>query len=95
MPLFTKLKNTPQIFVDIITNSKHTGRKIYKILTLTYGHKSADFHETTEEWRITEQVWSEWDENCIKFNFYFFIFFIVAPCILVHVEFTHQQMHFY
>jgi len=22
-------------------------------------------------------------------------FFIVAPCILIYVEFTHQQMHFY
>ena len=21
--------------------------------------------------------------------------FIVAPCILIYVEFTHQQMHFY
>ena len=24
-----------------------------------------------------------------------FFFFIVAPYILVYVEFTHQQMHFY
>ena len=23
------------------------------------------------------------------------IFFIVAPCILVYVQFTHQQMHFF
>jgi len=30
MSLFTKLKITPQHFVDIITNSKHRGRKIYK-----------------------------------------------------------------
>ena len=24
-----------------------------------------------------------------------FFFFIVAPCILIHLEFTHQQMHFF
>jgi len=25
----------------------------------------------------------------------YFIFFIVAPCILIYVDFTHQQMHFF
>ena len=24
-----------------------------------------------------------------------YFFLIVAPCILMHVQFTHQQMHFY
>jgi len=35
MPLFTKLTITPQNFVDIITNSKHTGPKMCKTVTLT------------------------------------------------------------
>ena len=34
-------------------------------------------------------------DNCITITGYLDFFLIVAPCILIYVQFTHQQMHFY
>jgi len=33
--------------------------------------------------------------SALMFKKHGYIFFIVAPCILIYVEFTHQQMHFF
>jgi len=33
--------------------------------------------------------------NDVDSNLRCAIFFIVAPCILIYVEFTNQQMHFF
>ena len=36
----------------------------------------------------------EQKQNCDQ-NLHILLIFIVAPCILMYVKFTHQQIHFY